>query len=160
MVEARSTSSTLRVDPRAVLKQATEAADKASAGSNLSIKENLHKPEKKATLEELVWSSSHNQKAKASKAQASKATVKRAADSMSQTALLALQPEREGGHDSYERALCRGWSVKSHSPNVLVHLAGSVQPSQEMWNSHGHVFTSFVSRGYWAHMYSGKIREI
>jgi hypothetical protein len=54
MVEARSTSSTLRVDPRAVLKQATEAADKASAGSNLSIKENLHKPEKKATLEELV----------------------------------------------------------------------------------------------------------
>jgi hypothetical protein len=41
-VEARSTSSTLRADPMAVLKQAVEAADKASAGSNLCIKVKLH----------------------------------------------------------------------------------------------------------------------
>ena len=42
MVEARSMSSTLCADTRAVLKQAAEAADKASAGSNLSIKVKLH----------------------------------------------------------------------------------------------------------------------
>ena len=52
MVEARSTSST--ADTRAVLKQAAEAADKASAGSNLSIKVKLHLSLKKAILEELV----------------------------------------------------------------------------------------------------------
>jgi hypothetical protein len=42
MVEACSTSSTLRNDMRAALKQAAEATDKASARSNLSIKEKLH----------------------------------------------------------------------------------------------------------------------
>ncbi len=35
-------SSSLRADTRSVLKQAAEAADKASAGSNLSIKVKLH----------------------------------------------------------------------------------------------------------------------
>ena len=55
MVEARSTSSTLRANMMAVLKQAKEgAADKASAGSNLSIKVKLHLSLKKAILEELV----------------------------------------------------------------------------------------------------------
>ena len=42
MVEARSTSSTLHANTRAVLKQAAEAADKESAESNLSIKVKLH----------------------------------------------------------------------------------------------------------------------
>jgi hypothetical protein len=37
-----STSLTLCADTRAVLKRAMEAADKASAGSNLSIKVKLH----------------------------------------------------------------------------------------------------------------------
>ena len=55
MVEARSTSSTLRANMRAVLKQAAEAADKALAGSNLGIKVKLLLSlRKKATLEELV----------------------------------------------------------------------------------------------------------
>jgi hypothetical protein len=48
MVEARSTSSTLRADMMAVLKQAVEAADKASARSNLSIKVKLHLSLKKS----------------------------------------------------------------------------------------------------------------
>ncbi len=42
MVEAGSMSSTLRADTRAVLKQAAEAAYKASARSNLSITVKLH----------------------------------------------------------------------------------------------------------------------
>jgi hypothetical protein len=42
MVEAHSASSTLRVNMRAVLNQATEDEDKASAGSNLGIKVKLH----------------------------------------------------------------------------------------------------------------------
>ena len=67
---------------------------------------------------------------------------------MSQTALLVLQPEREGNHDSYEGTLCRGWSGKSLSKNVPVHVAGSVQPSQERWDFRGHVFTYLVSQGY------------
>ena len=71
---------------------------------------------------------------------------------MSQTALLALQPEREGNHDSYERALCQGWSGKSQYPNMHLHVAGSVQPSWERWDSHGHVFDSLVFQGYWARM--------
>ncbi len=55
MVEAHSMSSTLHADTRAVLKQAMEATDKASSGSNLSIKVKLHLSlRKKATLEELV----------------------------------------------------------------------------------------------------------
>jgi hypothetical protein len=54
MIEARFTSSTLRVDTMAVPKQAKEAAEKASVRSNHSIKVKLHLSLKKATLKKLV----------------------------------------------------------------------------------------------------------
>ena len=54
MVDALSTSSTLCADMMDELKQAVEAADKASAGSNLSIKVKLHLSSKKASVQELV----------------------------------------------------------------------------------------------------------
>ncbi len=40
-----------------------------------------------------------------------------------------------------------------------VHVAGSVQPSQERWDSRWHAFAPSVSRGNRAHMWPGKIQQ-
>ncbi len=64
---------------------------------------------------------------------------------MSQTALLALQPPSL-------RLICQ-------VTNMPVHVAGSVQPSRERWDSRGHAFAPSVSRGNRARRWPGKIRQ-
>ena len=62
---------------------------------------------------------------------------------MYQTALLTLQPP-------LPRLICQ-------VTNVPVHVAGSVQPSRERWDSRGHAFAPSVSRGNRARMWERSV---
>ncbi len=74
------------------------------------------------------------------------------------TAMLVLQPKHEGRHDSHECGFSRGWSSQSRSLGVPTYVAGSIQPSWERIESHGHEFASSTPWGYWEHMYPRKIQ--
>ncbi len=78
---------------RAVLNQATEDEDKASAGSNLGIKVKLHLSLKKGHFRGTSMSQFTQPESQSQQGSGQLSHSEKAIEDMSQTALLVLQPE-------------------------------------------------------------------
>ncbi len=66
--------------------------------------------------------------------------------------MLVPQPLYLAQYNSCKHTNHWGWFVKSCSLDVSTYVAGPLQPSQERYDFHAHMFTSYVSWDYRGHM--------